>query len=136
MVFSKKYRCYFFVWCLGNSQRLLTTNPFFVSTIFLTIMNFSFFNLRFDLFSIMAKEINEIRNNVVCVAARLVFVNCCALTTGHCNGFQHIFVNYKKLEFYGPYFQTMLFLVTMIKSCFNKKCFLFHLKSSIRSQDI
>ena len=27
--------------------------------------------------------------------------------------FQHIFVNYKKSEFYGPYFQTMLFLVTI-----------------------
>ena len=41
-----------------------------------------FFSLRFDLFSIIAKEVNQIRNNVVCVVARLVFVFCCALTTG------------------------------------------------------
>ena len=57
--------------------------------------NYEYFfsHLRFDLFSIMAKEVNKIRNNVVCVAARLVFVFCCALTTGRCNAFQDIFVN-------------------------------------------
>ena len=76
--------------------------------------NISFSNLRFDLFSIIAKKVNQIRNNVVCVVARLVFVFCCALTTGRCNAFQHIFGNKKKSEFYGPYFQTMLFLVTMV----------------------
>ena len=64
-----------------------------VSTTFFTIMNISFFSLRFDPFSIIAKEVNQIRNNVVCVVARLVFVFCCALTTGRCNVFQHIFVN-------------------------------------------
>ena len=58
-----------------------------------TIMNISFFSLRFDLFSIIAKEVNQIRNNVVCVVARLVFLFCCALTTGRCNAFQHNFVN-------------------------------------------
>ena len=58
-----------------------------------TIMNISFFSLRFDLFSIIAKEVNQIRNNVVCVVARLVFLFCCALTTGRCNAFQHVFVN-------------------------------------------
>ena len=52
-------------------------------------MNISFFNLRFDLFSIIAKEANQIRNNVICVIARLVFVFCCALTMGRCNAFQH-----------------------------------------------
>ena len=77
--------------------------------------NISFSNLRFDLFSIIAKKVNQIRNNVVCVVARLVFVFCCALTTGRCNAFQHIFGNKKKSEFYGPYFQTMLFLVTMLE---------------------
>ena len=117
LVFSRKYRWpehYFSVWSLGNSQKLLTTNQFLVSTIFFTIMNISFFNLRFDLFSIMAKEVNQIRNNVVCVAARLVFLFCLALSTGRCNAFQHNFVNSKKSEFYGPYFQTMLFLATII----------------------
>ena len=37
-------------------------------------MNISFFNLRFDLFSIIAKEINQIRNNVVRVVACLASV--------------------------------------------------------------
>ena len=84
---------YFSVWCLGNSQKLLTTNNFLVSTILFTILNIAFFNLRFDLFLIITKGVNQIRNNVVCVVARLVFVFCCALTTGRCNAFQHIFVN-------------------------------------------
>ena len=78
-------------------------------------MNISFFSLHFDLFSIIAKEVIQIRNNVLCVVARLVFLFCCALTTVRCNAFQHVFVNQKKSEFYGPYFQTILFLVTMIK---------------------
>ena len=39
------------------------------------------------------KKVNQIRNNVVCVVAHLVFVFCCALTTRRCNAFQHIFVN-------------------------------------------
>ena len=117
VVFSRKYRWpehYFSVWSLGNSQKLLKTNQFLVSTIFFTIMNISFFSLRFDLFSIIAKEVNQIRNNVVCVVARLIFLFCCALTRGRCNAFQHNFVNQKKSAFYGPYFQTMLFLVTML----------------------
>ena len=98
VVFSRKYRWpehYFSVWSLGNSQKLLKTNQFLVSTIFFTIMKISFFSLRFDLFSIIAKEVNQIRNNVVCVVARLVFLFCCALTTGRCNAFQHNFVNQK-----------------------------------------
>ena len=41
-----------------------------------------FFNLRFDLFSIIAKNVNQFKNIAVCVVARLVFVFCCALTTG------------------------------------------------------
>ena len=52
-------------------------------------MNISFFSLRFDLFSIIAKEVNQIRNNVVCAVARLVFLFLCVLTTGRCNAFQH-----------------------------------------------
>ena len=76
-----------------NSQKLLTSNQFLVITIFFTIMNVSLFSLRFDLFSIIAKEVNQIRNNVVCVIVRLVFLFCCALTTGRCSAFHHIFVN-------------------------------------------
>ena len=53
-----------------------------VSTIFFTI-TFSFFNLRFDLFSIIAKksQLSQEQYNVVCIAARTVFVFSCALTT-------------------------------------------------------
>ena len=64
-----------------------------ISTIFFTVMNISFFNLRFNLFSIIGKEVNQIRNIIVYVVARPVFVFCCALTTGCCSAFQHIFVN-------------------------------------------
>ena len=86
-------RTFLSVWSLGSSQKLLKTNQFLVSAIFFTIMNISFFSLRFDLFSIIAKEVNQIRNNAVCVVARLVFLFSCALTTGRCNALQHIFVN-------------------------------------------
>ena len=94
--------------CLGIMVRrkfleITNNNQFLVSTIFFTIMNISFFNLRFDFFSIITKEVDQVRNNVVCVAAHLVFMFCCALTTGRCNAFQHIFVNQKKSEFYGQY---------------------------------
>ena len=95
-ILGRKYRWpehYFSIWSLGNSQKLLKTNQFLVSTIFFTIMNISFFSLRFDLFSIIAKEVNQIRNNVVCVVARFVFLFCCALTTGRCNAFQDNFEN-------------------------------------------
>ena len=96
VVFSRKYRWskhYFSVWSLGNYQKLLKANQFLVSAIFFTIMNISFFNLRSDIFSIIVKEVYQIRNSVVCVAARLIFLFCCALTTGRCSAFQHIFIN-------------------------------------------
>ena len=43
LVFSRKYRWpehYFSVWSLGNSQKLLTTNQFLISTIFLQLWKF------------------------------------------------------------------------------------------------
>ena len=76
VVFSRKYKWpehYFSVWSLGNSQKL-KTNQVLVSTVFFTIMIISFFSLRFDLFSMIAKEVNQIRNNVVCVVALLVLL--------------------------------------------------------------
>ena len=79
----------FFVWSLGNSQKLLKIKQFLVSTIFFTIVNISFFSLRFYLFLIIAKEVNQIRNNVVGVVARLVFLFWGALTMARCNAFQH-----------------------------------------------
>ena len=114
-------RTLFFRMDLGNSQKLLETNQFLVSTIFFTIINISFLSLRFDPFSVIevnqirSKEFSQIRNRVACGVARLVFLFCCAPTTGRCNFFQHIFVNKKKSEFYGSFFQTMLFLVTVNK---------------------
>ena len=77
----------------------------------------SFFDLCSDLFSVVAKFVNQIGYNVVCDVARPVFVFCFALTTGRCNAFQHIFVNQKKSELYDPHFQTMLFLGAMVQ-CF------------------
>ena len=78
---------------LGNSEKVLKTNQFLASAIFSTIVNISFFSLRFDLFSIIAKEFNQIRNNIVSVAACLILLFCCAVTTGSCYAFQHNFVN-------------------------------------------
>ena len=54
---------------------------------------FSFFSLRFDLFLIIAKKANQIRNNVLCVVARYVFLFCCGLTRSRCNALQHNFTN-------------------------------------------
>ena len=105
LVFRRNYRCpehYFFVWSLGNPQKLLTTNQFLVSTIFFTIMNISFFSLGFDLFSIIAKEVSQIRNNVVCVVARLVFLFCCALTMLQC--FSTYFGKLKEIGVLRPIF--------------------------------
>ena len=85
-------RTLFFHMVFRRFSEITKNKPSF-STIFFTIMNISFFNLRFDLFSIIAKEVNQIRNNVVCVVAHLVFLFCCALTTSRCNAFQHDFVN-------------------------------------------
>ena len=85
-------RTLFFRMVLKKLSEITNNKPILISTIFFTIMNISFFSLRFDLFSVIAKEVNQIRNNVVCDAGRLVFVFCCALTTGRCNALQHIFV--------------------------------------------
>ena len=73
----------------GKSLETTENKPIII----FTIINISFFSPRFDLFSIIAKKVNQIRNNVVCVVALLVFLFCCALTTGSCNAFQHNFVN-------------------------------------------
>ena len=70
-------RTFFFRMVFRKFQKLLKANQFLVSTIIFTIMNISFFNLRFDLFSIIAKEVNQIRNNAVCVVA--CYVSCFAV---------------------------------------------------------
>ena len=73
------------------------------------------FSICSDLFSVIVSKVNQIRNSVVCFVACLVFIFCYALTTSRCNAFQQIFLNQKKSEFYGPYFETVLFLVTMYR---------------------
>ena len=94
-------RTFFFpVWSLENSQKLLTTNQLLVSTIFFTIIsyflflqllaNIPFFSMCFDFFAIIAKEVNQTRNNLVWIVAPLFFLFCCALTTGHCSAFQQL----------------------------------------------
>ena len=98
MVFRRKYRRsehYFSVWCLGNSQKLLTTNQFLVSTTFLIIMIISFFNLRLDFFSIIAKKVNQTRNNAVSLAARLVFAS---LLCTHYGPLQCFLIYFRKLK--------------------------------------
>ena len=72
----------FFRMVLRKLSKITNNKPVLISTIFFTVMSISFFSLRFDLFSIIVKEVNQIRNNVVCVVARLVFVLCCALNMG------------------------------------------------------
>ena len=86
-------RTVFFRMVFRKFSEITKTNQFLVSSIFFTAMNVSFFSLRFDFFPIIAKEVNQMRNNVACVVARLVFLFHCAVTTGHCNAFQHNFVN-------------------------------------------
>ena len=80
--------------------------------------NYEYFSFQFA-FRIIAKEVKQIRKNVVCVQL-VLFSFCCALTTGRCYAFQHKLVNYKKSEFYGPYVQIILFLVIMVNVCLIK----------------
>ena len=94
-------------------QILLKTNQFLVSTIFFTNINISFFNLFFGLLSIIAKKVDQISKNVPFAVARLVFLFCCALITSRCNAFQQFFKYQKESQFYGPYLQIVVFLVTM-----------------------
>ena len=108
LVFSRKYKwpehCFFHM-VLRKFSEITNNQPIFSQYNIFYNYKYFFFESAFYLFSIIAKKVNQIRNNVVCVVARLVFIFCCALTTGRCNAFQHIF---------GPLFQTMLFLVTMV----------------------
>ena len=65
-------RTLFFCMVFRKFSEITKTNQFLVSTIFFAIMKIYFFSLRFDLVSIIAKEVNQIRNNEVCVVAHLV----------------------------------------------------------------
>ena len=108
-------RTLFFHVVLVKLMETTNNKPIFSQYNIFDKYKYRFFNLCSDLFSIIAKNINQIRNNVVCVAVRLIFIFRCALTVGCCNAFQHILVNQKKLKFYNPYFRTMLFIVTIVR---------------------
>ena len=82
-------RTLFFRMIISKSSEITNNKPIFSQCkIFYT-----YEYLCFDFFSIIAKDFSQIRNNVVCVVARLVSLFCCVLTTGRCNAFRHILVN-------------------------------------------
>ena len=98
MVFSRKYRWpehYFSVWCLGNSQKLLTTNQFLVSTILFTNINISFFNLRFDRFSIIAKKSQSNQEQCSLCCSSPCF---CVLLCTHYGPLQCFSIHFRKLK--------------------------------------
>ena len=99
----------FFHMVLRKSIENTCNKLILLSIMFFTNVSISFFNLLSDLFSIIAKKVDQIRNHVVCVVACHAFVFYCVLTTDHCNLFQHIFVNPKKSKFYGPCFHVISF---------------------------
>ena len=114
LIFSKKYirpADYFSLWCLRNSQKLLTTNQFLVSHYFLQSWIFLFFNLRFDLCSIIAKGVNKIRNNTVCVTIQATSSPYFRILL--CNRYGSLlcistyFCKLKEIGVYRPYFQAM-----------------------------
>ena len=126
LFFSRKYRWpedYFSVWCLGNSQKLLTANQFLVSTIFFTIMNISFFNLGFDLFSVMVKEVNQIRKkSSLCFSSPSFRVLLCT-HYGPLECFSTYFCKLKEIGVLRPVFP-LLFLMTMFIRSFNKSFYI------------
>ena len=66
----------FFRMVLRKFSKITNNKPSLLSTICFTIMKISFWNLHFDLFLIIAKEVNQIRKNVVCVVVPLVVLLC------------------------------------------------------------
>ena len=111
MVFSRKYRWpeHFLVWCLRNSQKLLTANQFLVSTMFFTIMNISLFNLCFYLFLIIIKEVNQIRNNVLCFSLPCFHILLC--------------FHYRLLQCFSTYFcKYIVNTLVMMKECYIWNC--------------
>ena len=120
-------RTLFFRMVFRKFLEITKKTQFLVSAISCTIMNISFFSMRFDFFSIIAKEISQIRNTVVCVVARLVFLFCCALTTGRCNVFQHNFENKQNRSFTAHisrlgYFLWPCFIEVKLFFCSNWYC--------------
>ena len=113
LVFSRKCRWprhHFSVWSLGNSQKLLTTNQFLVSTIFFTIMNISFFQSAFwSLFNHRQRSQSNQEQCSMCCSSPCFLVLLCT--------------HYRPLQCFSTYFRKLkdievfilLFLVTMEK---------------------
>ena len=94
----------FFRMVLRKFSEITNNKPFLVSTIFFTSMNVSFFNLHFNLFSIITKKVNQIRNNVVCVVAHLVFVLLLCTHYGPLQCFSTYFRKLKEIGVLRPIF--------------------------------
>ena len=67
-------RTLFFRMVLRKFSEITNNKPIFSQYNIFYNYEYFFFSLRFDLFSIIAKEVNQIRNNVVCVVLFSSFV--------------------------------------------------------------
>ena len=72
--------------CSGNSWEIFNKKLNFAIIIFANLI-ITFLNLFSNRFLIIVKEVNQIRNNIVCFVTHHVFAFSCALTTGSCNVF-------------------------------------------------
>ena len=90
---------------------MLAKDPFLASTTFLTNINIRFFqSVSYSIFNHRQNSQSIQQQCSLCCS----FV-CFSLATGRWNALQYIFRNQTKSEFYGPYFQNMLFLVIMVR---------------------
>ena len=108
-------RTLFFQMVVRKSSEITNSKPIFSQyNIFFTIMNISFSSLRFDLFSIITKKMNQIRNNVVCSSSCFLVLLC---------------THYRPLQYFSTYLRKlkeirvlrpifMLFFVTMVAMIF------------------
>ena len=92
------------VWCLGNSQKLLTTNQFLVTIILFININIPFFNLRFDRFSIIAKksQSNQEQCSLCCSSPCFCVLLCTHYGTLQC--FSTYFCKLKEIGVLRPLF--------------------------------
>ena len=87
---------------LRNFSEITSDKPIF--SLYNIFYKYKYFLFQFAFWSLFnhRQKVNQIRNNVVCVVARLVFVFCCALTTGLC--FSAYFRKLKEIGVLRPIF--------------------------------
>ena len=125
LFFSRKYRWpehYFSAWRSGNSQKLLTTNQFLLSTMFFTIMNISFFNLRFDLFNHHQRSQSNQKQCSLCCGSPCFRVLLC----NHYGPLQCFSTHIRRLKEIGalrPIFPDYVFSCDYDLNCVIKTCF-------------